>query len=138
MNKRTQQPLDPRCYNCVVTTSKAWPSLEWPNIVAKSRSDAQFKSLVQAAIAVYTGRAEKNFHPEQVCDVSSQMIVVERKFLFLSEDEFTSHFGVRPAQVPEVRLESHVNEQGQEVQGVVCLDPAKTVSQAESGSHHEG
>ena len=45
---RTQAPLECRCCNCLVVTARAFPALDWANLIAKTRVDPVFETQVQS------------------------------------------------------------------------------------------
>ena len=124
INRRTQQPLDPRCFTCVMAVGKGFPHMEWQTVVARSKTDSFFKDVVLGALSVYRG-ATKQYHPEIVAEQSTRALVLERKLLFLSEEEFAQKFGVKVSQVSGVQIHSYINEQGIPTNGIICVDPAK-------------
>ena len=89
-------------------------------VVARSKTDPFFKEVLLGALNVYRGKAPRTYHTETVAEQSAQVFVLEKKYLFLSEQEFQDRFGVRASQVPQLQLQTYNNETG-----VVCIDPNK-------------
>eukprot|EP00971_Amphidinium_carterae_P099315 1964700-Amphidinium_carterae.1 len=128
------KPFDTRCQECVRCVSTGWPFEDWYTVVARAKSNADFAATVQEArefMRKTPPPAVPKFTMQSFETQRATELACERSLLFCPVPEFQSTFGIAPSQIPGVVVETHHDERGKEIQGVVMKDhenPFRTLS----------
>eukprot|EP00971_Amphidinium_carterae_P122339 2422478-Amphidinium_carterae.1 len=100
----------------------AWPGLEWENIVAKAKTDPEFKA--QHAKAAMVARQLQlpppaAFEQQQLDEVSRTGLRVEKEFVFITCKDFKIKYGIEASAVPDVSVVELEVETGKLERGVL-------------------
>ena len=126
--KKKELPTGSRCWCCATLASKAYAGMAWSELLAKARSNSDFKQELSAARQRLQGLSRESmtdpeFLMEKLSDRTEVSVTLCRSLLFLPQKTFEKEYGMTPCQagVPSHEVQ---DETGSKMAGVLIDDGA--------------
>ena len=109
--------MEPRCKECVVLVAEAWPGEDFESVRLRCETSRDFKREYQAALETMQGTRPRSFVAESFETERTLAFLLERAFIFVSEKDFETQYGMAPRDLPGVVVDTILGETGQPITG---------------------
>ena len=122
VTKRRGSAVGNACRTCM-SIANTYPSLSFEGVVARCKTNDQFREEVKAAAEVCRKRKAGDFQEENLTTSEDYYVKVERELVFMSLTEFEKHFRIKASEVNQLNIIELPCESGKIERGILLMSP---------------
>ena len=122
--KAEMKPVESKCRACATIHVRAFPHMEWAQLLAECKTNEVMKKSVQVAKRVLAGDHVATWTPQRVEESKETFVKIQKRMQMITEQEFEKQYNIKLSLCPQIAelFDDMVDERGRRCRAILLTD----------------